>query len=55
MTSNNYFFKCNNIKISIFNAENEEMAWNRLRETLSKDEDSYDRDMPSAEDFQLQT
>jgi hypothetical protein len=51
--SKNYFFKCQNIKISIFNAETEDIAWYRLRETLKKDEENFDREMPKAEDFQL--
>lgn len=49
----NYFFKCDNIKISIFNVESEDIAWLRLGEQLSKDEEQYDRYMPEIEKFQL--
>jgi len=50
--SKNYFFKCNNIKISLFNVETEDLAWLQLGEILNKDE-SYDRDMPEISEFQL--
>jgi hypothetical protein len=49
----NYFFKCENIKISFFNVESEDIAWLRLGEQLQKDEDHYDREMPDIKKFQL--
>lgn len=49
----NYFFKCDNIKISIFNVESEDMAWLRLGEKLQNDEEQYDREMPEIGRFQL--
>jgi hypothetical protein len=49
----NYFFKCDNIKISIFNVESEDIAWLRLGEQLNKDEEQYDREMPDIGRFQL--
>lgn len=51
--SKNYFFKSKDIKISIFNAETETIAWERLRQTLKTKEDSFEREMPKVEDFEI--
>lgn len=53
--SKNYYFKCQNIKITIFNAETDDIAWLRLRESLRKDEENLGREMPDAEDFKVDT
>ena len=51
--SKNYSFKCQNIRISIFNVETEDMAWYRLRQSLQNDEDNFKREMPQAEEFEI--
>lgn len=55
MRNKSYFFsnKENNIKVSVFSVENEDIAWFQLEEKLKRDAEVYERDVPSVKEFEI--
>ncbi len=43
----------NNIKISFFSLENEEIAWKNLEQSIQQREEEYGVEMPNFRDFQV--